>query len=208
MNASRRLFLSSAVFPSLRGGSRTSPNGRIRIGVIGAGNRGKLLIDQLPEEAEIAAVADCFPRRAREAAARRQASWRIYEDHRRLLDDKDIDGVIVATADHQRALCSIHACQAGKDVYAEKPLTLYVAEGRALVRAARRYSRVFQVGSQQRSMAMNRLAVEFVRKGGIGELQFVEGVNYSGPVSYTTLPEEPAPEGLNWDLWHLDDAPR
>jgi predicted dehydrogenase len=115
----------------------------------------------------------------------------------------------VGTHDHGRVLCSIHAVQAGKDVYAEKPLTLYVSEGRALVRAARKYGRVFQVGSQQRSMAMNRLACDFVRKGGLGRIQFVLAVNYTGPARYTGgLAEQPVPEGLNWDMWLGQTAQR
>ena len=177
-------------------------NDRIRIGVIGVGNRSNLLIDQLPEQAEIVAVADCYLKRCEDAAAKRNAKWRIYHDYRRLLEQKDIDGVIVGTHDHGRVLCSIRAVQAGKDVYAEKPLTLYVEEGRALVRAARKYNRVFQVGSQQRSMAMNKLGCGFVRNGGLGRIQFVLAVNYPGPVRYTgNLPEQPAPQGLNWDMW-------
>lgn len=176
-------------------------NDRIRIGVIGVGNRSNLLIGQLPQDAEIVAVADCFLKRARDAAARRQAQWRIYQDYRELLEQKDIDGVIIGTPDHGRVLCAIHACQAGKDIYAEKPLTVCVEEGRALVNAARNHGRIFQVGSQQRSMAMNRVACDFVRRGGLGRVQFVLGVNYTGPAQYTGLPEEPVPEGLNWDMW-------
>lgn len=199
---SRRRFLTAgAALPYIVPRRSLGANDRIRVGVIGVGNRSNLLIDQLPADAEIVAVADCFLKRCREAVAKRQAKWRIYQDHRRLLEQKDIDGVIVGTADHQRVLCSIHACQAGKDVYAEKPLTLYVEEGRALVRAARKYGRVFQAGSQQRSMAMNQLACKFVRNGGLGRVQFVEGVNYTGPRPSAALPEEAAPEGLDWDLW-------
>ena len=81
----------------------------------------------------------------------------IVQDYRRLLDRTDIDAVIVATGDFQRVLPCIHACQAGKDVYAEKPLSLTVQEGRALVKAVRRHDRVLQVGTQQRSMTINRL---------------------------------------------------
>jgi predicted dehydrogenase len=176
-------------------------NDRIRIGVIGVGNRSNLLIDQLPQQAEVAAVADCWLKRCEDAAAKRQARWRIYQDYRKLLDQKDIDGVIVGTPDHGRVLPCIHACQAGKDVYAEKPLTVYIAEGRALVNAVRKYNRVLQVGSQQRSMAMNRVACEFIRRGGLGKLQFVLGVNYTGPARYPGLPEEPVPGQLNWDMW-------
>ena len=176
-------------------------NDRIRVGVIGTGNRGNLLIDQLPAGAEIAAIADCNGRRAEETASKRKARWKIHRDYRHLLDDKEIDAVIVSTHDHGRVLCCVHACQAGKDVYAEKPLTLYVQEGRALVRAARRYNRIVQVGSQQRSMAMNKLACAFVRDGGLGKLHFVQGVNYTGPARYTGLPEEPVPGDLDWDMW-------
>jgi predicted dehydrogenase len=198
----RRRFLSAAAAgPWILGA-----NDRVRVGVIGTGGRGNLLIDQLPAGAEIVAVADCFAKRAEEAAAKRSARWEIFTDHRRLLDRKDIDGVIVATHDHGRALPCIHACQAGKDVYAEKPLTLYLAEGRALVRAARRYNRVFQVGSQQRSMAMNRVACDFVRNGGIGKVHFVQGVNYTGPAEMTGLPEETVPGTLDWNAW-LGQAP-
>lgn len=181
-------------------------NDRVRVGVIGVGNRSGLLIDQLPEEAEVVSVADCFAERCRQAMAKRGAKWRIHADYRRLLDEKDVDGVIVGTTDHARVLCSIHACQAGKDVYAEKPLTLYIAEGRALVNAVRRYGRVLQVGSQQRSMAMNQIACEFVRKGGLGKIHFVQGVNYPSPLPVPALPEEPVPESLDWDMW-LNQAP-
>jgi predicted dehydrogenase len=198
MGLSFPLVLSSRV---LGGHDEPGANDRIRIGVIGVGNRSNLLIGQLPQDAEIVAAADCFLKRARDAAARRQAEWRIYQDYRKLLEQKDIDGVIIGTPDHGRVLCSIHACQAGKDVYAEKPLTVCVEEGRALVRAAKKYGRVFQVGSQQRSMAMNRVACDFVRSGGLGRVQFVLGVNYTGPAQYTGLPEETVPEGLNWDMW-------
>ena len=89
--------------------------------------------------------------------------------------------MIVATGEFQRVLPAIHACQAGKDVYAEKPLTLYIQEGRALVDAVRRHDRILQVGSQQRSMAINRVACELVRSGGLGKLLEVRAVNYPGP---------------------------
>lgn len=176
-------------------------NDRIRVGVIGVGNRSNLLIDQLPAQGEVVAVADCWTTRCKEAATKRDANWRIYQDHRRLLEQKDIDGVIVGTHDHGRVLCCIHALEAGKDVYAEKPLTLYVEEGRTLVRAVRKYNRILQVGSQQRSMALNRLGCSFVRNGGLGKIQFVEAVNYPGPRRYTGLPEEAAPADLDWNTW-------
>ena len=201
----RRMFttagLAGAAFPMLLPRSAKGANDRVRVGVIGVGNRSGLLIDQLPEGAEIVAVADCWRKRSEDAAAKRKANWRIYDDYRQLLDQKDIDGVIVGTNDHARVLPCIHALQAGKDVYAEKPLTLYVSEGRTLVRAVRKYNRILQVGSQQRSMAMNRVACAFVRNGGLGRIRLVIGANYGEPVSAQPMPEQPVPAGMNWDLW-------
>ncbi len=206
---SRRQLLGAAagLFPYvvprrvLGGQGRTGANSRIRIGVIGLGSRGNLLIDQLPQEAEVVAVSDCYLARAHEAVGRRRAQWRVYQDYRQLLDQNDIDAVIEASTEHGRALIDINVCLAGKDLYAEKPLTLYIEEGRQLVRAARRSARVVQVGTQQRSMALNRAACEFVRQGGLGRLHFVLGVNYPGPSLSGPRPEEPVFPGLDWDRW-------
>jgi predicted dehydrogenase len=177
-------------------------NDRIQVGFIGVGTRANLLIDQLPESGRIVAVSDCYLTRCDEAASKRKANWRTHQDYRRLLDQKDIDGVVVATNEHWHVLCAMHACMAGKDVYVEKPLSLYVEEGRALVRAARKLNRVVQVGSQQRSMAMNRLGCDFVRSGGLGPLAFVQGKNYTSPrPPQADLPAEPVPETLDWDIW-------
>lgn len=195
----RRVLLAAAplVIPARAKGA----NDRIRVGVIGAGNRSGLLIDQLPEGAEVVALADCYRRKAEDLAAKRQASWRIFQDYRRLLDLNDVDAVIIGATDHARALLCIHSCQAGKDVYAEKPLTLYVAEGRAIVKAAERYKRVFQVGSQQRSMAMNQIACKFIRDGGLGPLHFVQGCNYPSAKRWSAQSVQPEPEGMDWNLW-------
>jgi predicted dehydrogenase len=181
---------------------RLGANDRIAVGVIGVGGRGNLLIDQLPEPGHVVALADCELGRCEAAAAKRGTKWDVYQDYRRILDRKDIDAVIVATTDHGRVLPAIHACQAGKDVYAEKPLTLNIGEGRALVKAARQYERVFQVGTQQRSMEMNQIACRLVRTGGLGALKLVQGVDYP---SATPLPagmaDEPVPDTMNWDVW-------
>src|SRR5439155_25869124 len=104
-----------------------------------------------------------------------------YGDYRRLLDNRDVDAVVISTPDHWHALPAIHACQAGKHVYCEKPLTLTVVEGRAMVRAARRHNVIVQTGSQQRSDARFRQACELVRSGRIGQVRTVRvgipGVN-------------------------------
>jgi predicted dehydrogenase len=176
-------------------------NDRIIIGFIGCGNRAKQLMDQVPPPGQIVAVSDCYLKRAQDAVAEKQSKWSVYQDYHEMLDKEKLDAVVIATPDHARARIAIHACQAGKDVYAEKPLTAYIAEGRELVKAARKYQRVFQVGSQQRTMEVNRVACEFVRDGGLGKIALVQGISYPGPKRYTGLPAEPVPEGDNWDVW-------
>jgi predicted dehydrogenase len=183
--------------------SKIGPNDKITVGAIGVGGRASLLLQQLPESAQIVALCDCNVPRAEAFKAKTNGNWPVEADYRKLLDRKDIDAVIVATGEFQRVLPCIHACQAGKDVYAEKPLTLYVREGRALVDAVRRHNRVLQVGSQQRSMAMNRVACELVRSGGMGKVLEVRAINYTGAEASPAqaLPEQPVPEGLDWNVW-------
>src|SRR5580693_2383794 len=197
---SRRQFLGAAagalggpllISRSARAAGRVGAGERIRVGAIGVGGRASLLLQQLPESAEIVGLCDCNVPRAEAFKAKQKAAWPIAQDYRRLLDRKDVDAVIVATGEVQRVVPCIHACQAGKDVYAEKPLTLYIHEGRALVNAVRRYDRVLQVGSQQRSMAMNRVACELVRTGGLGKILEVRAINYPGSEA---SPAQPFPE--------------
>ena len=178
-------------------------NDRVGIGAIGVGGRASLLLNQLPEDGRIVALSDCNLPRAEAFKAGREVDWPIYQDYHELLERKDIDAVIVGTGEFQRVLPSIHACQAGKDVYAEKPLTLYIHEGRVLVDAVRKYQTVFQVGSQQRSMEMNRIACELIRSGGLGKVREVRAMNYPGsePSPEQPPPEQPIPTGLNWDVW-------
>src|SRR4029078_6853702 len=150
--------------------AQTGPKERIRVGAIGVGGRASLLLQQLPESAEIVALCDCNVPRAEAFKAKVKAHWPIYQTDHELLARKDIDAVIVATGEFQRVLPCIHACQAEKYVYAEKPLTLYISEGRTLEKFVRKHERILQVGSQQRSMAMNRIACELVRSDGLGKV--------------------------------------
>jgi predicted dehydrogenase len=190
--------------------NQTAAGDRIRVGAIGVGNRATLLLQQLPESAEIVALADCNLPRAEAFKAKAGGDWPVYQDYRKILDRKDIDAVIVATGEFQRVLPCIRACQAGKDVYAEKPLTLYIREGRALVDAVRRHNRVLQVGSQQRSMAMNRVACELVRSGGLGKVLEVRAINYPGAQASPAagLPAAAVPAGLDWNIWLNQAAER
>jgi predicted dehydrogenase len=187
----------------LGGEGQPGANDRIGVAAIGVGFRATLLIDQLPEAGRMVALCDCDQPRAEALQKKKGQSWPVYQSHQKLLERKDIDAVIVATQEFQRVLPCIHACQAGKDVYAEKPLSLCVREGRVLVDVVRKHRRILQVGSQQRSMEMNRVACEFIRGGGLGKLREVRCVNYPGPLALPKepFPEEKTPAGLDWDVW-------
>lgn len=183
-----------------------SANEQIVVGVVGVGVRGKQLIrniKNLSGKGRVAAICDCDARKIAETLQEHRADWKAYENYRRLFEQKDLDGVLICTPHHQHVLPGMLACQAGLDIYVEKPLSNYVKEGRALVKAARKYGRVAQTGSQQRTMEMDRFACELVRDGGIGKLKLVEVVSFAGPIPYPPegLPEEPIPAGFNWDLF-------
>ena len=194
----------------LSAADKPGANDRITVGAIGVGGRASLLLNQLPESAEIVALSDCNLPRAEGFKAKAQKDWPVYQDYRRILDRHDVDAVIVATGEFQRVLPCIHACQAGKDIYGEKPLTLYVAEGRALVDAVRNHRRVLQVGSQQRSMAMNHIACELIRTGGLGKVLEVRAINYTGAEASPAEPFPAAdmPTGLDWNMWLNQAADR
>jgi predicted dehydrogenase len=172
-------------------------NERIGVAYIGVGRRGRQLMG-LPKDAQMVAVADLDRRRADEVAAKR--ACKAYYDYRKLLESRDVDAVVVATPDHWHALPTIHACQAGKDVYTEKPLGLTIREGRQMVTAARKYKRVVQTGSQRRSMAFHRLGCELVRNGLAGKIHTVNVLNYPSPWE-SRMPAQPVPDGLDWDAW-------
>src|SRR2546426_7542745 len=150
-------------------------NDRIRLGFIGLGNRGDQVLDGFLEhrDAEVVAICDLHQPYLDFAAKKIGASPRQFKDYRRLLDLRDVDAAVICTPDHWHALQTIHACQAGKDVYCEKPLSLTVVEGRAMVKAAREHKRVVQCGIQRLSSGFCREAAELVRGGGIGKVTAV-----------------------------------
>jgi predicted dehydrogenase len=173
-------------------------NDRVGIGVIGIGRRAPQVLSVFPSEAKIVAIADVLEPRLLAASKKYKADpCKNYHD---LLARKDVDAVLTATTDHWRALTCIHACQAGKDVYAEKPLTLTVLEGRRIVEAVRKYGRVLQTGGQQRSMTPNRIGCELIRSGGLGKIKRIVAFNYPSPWE-CALPSQPIPEGLDWNEW-------
>jgi predicted dehydrogenase len=201
----RRNFLkATAAAPSFVPSRVFGANDRIRLGFIGLGGRARWLItnEEYPG-AEIVAVADCYLPRCYEAAKLREAGerWGKYPDYRRMFDKEKLDAVFVETTTHARVLIAIHALQAGLDVYAEKPLTLTVAEGRVLANAVRKYKRVLTTGTQQRSIPINIHASKLVREGAIGKVHTVIACNFLPPARWEPKPEQPAPDGLDWDQW-------
>ena len=177
--------------------------GFIGVGGMGSGHLGAFLGNP---RVEVRAVCDVYEPHRLRAQDRVGGDCAAYKDFRELLARKDIDAVLIATPDHWHTLVSMYACQAGKDIYCEKPLTLTIEEGRRLVEVVRRYGRVFQTGTQQRSDDNFRFACELVRSGRIGKLQMVR-VGIGGAPTSAYEPNVEPPAGLDWDMW-LGPAPR
>ena len=127
-------------------------------------------------------------------------------DFRRVLDNRDVDAVTIAAPDHWHALMTIMACQAGKDVYCEKPISHNIVEGRRMIDAARRYNRVVQAGTQRRSGALLGKAVQFLRDGGLGKIYAGKTIVYRGRDPIGVVADSAAPAGVHYDLW-LGPAP-
>ena len=189
---------------ALGGDGKEAPSGRIHLAAIGVGGRGRYVFGSLARERDVQAVAVC------DVMADRLAPFRtrglaVYRDFRQMLARGDIDAVVVTSPTHWKPLHTIAAAEAGADVFCEKPMSLTLRDGRAMVTAVRRYGRVYQHGTQQRSSREFRFACEMVRSGRIGRLESVT-VHVSGPARDCYLPPEPAPKGIDWDLW-LGPAP-
>ena len=225
----RRSFLGAAaataaapcLVPSsvFAGNGVVAPNDRIALGFIGIGAMGQGHLGVCLHRPEVQIVALCDVdqwrrERAKAAAEERYAAAKpggqyrgctAYNDLRDLLDRPDVDAVVIATGDRWHAMATVLAARAGKDVYCEKPISLTIRQSRAMVDAVRRYGRVFQAGLQQRSSPEFRKATHLVRSGAIGKVQIVY-VTFPGTCGDVSLPAEPVPKGLDWDLW-LGPAP-
>jgi predicted dehydrogenase len=186
-------------------------NDRVRLGCIGLGNRGDQVLDAFLKQPDMEVVAVCDLSQAYLdfAAKKIGGSPRQFKDYRQLLAMKEVDAVVIATPDHWHALQTIQACQAGKDVYVEKPLSLCVAEGRAMVEAVRKHGRVCQVGIHRRSSAVCREAAELVRQGALGKVTAARAFHIQNewPVGIGNPPDGNPPADLNWDAW-LGPAPK
>ncbi len=228
MTISRRLFLKStaAIAPAivsasaLGAGDSTRPSDRITVGMIGCGKMANgYHIPQLLAQPDVQVVAVCEVDKTRRDLAKSRVEAKYaqakteykgcdaYVDFRKIIERSDIDAVCLATPDHWHAIPIIEACKAGKDVYCEKPLTLTIEEAKRCVEAARKYKRIVQTGSQQRSNVFGqfRQAVEIIRSGRLGKIDRVT-VGVGAPSVPCDLPEEELEPNLAWDMW-LGQAP-
>ena len=190
------------------------PSDLISLGFIGCGKQARGLSNSFlsTREIKIIAMAEVYKDKsqlmldkikgiyAKDTQLGIYSEIQVYNDFRELLNRKDIDAVVIASPDHWHAAMAVRAAEAGKDIFCEKPLSLTVKEGRAMVNATRKNNRVFQTGNMQRSWAEFRQAVELVRNGYIGDIQSIK-VNVGVPPVAYNLPEQPIPEGLDWKSW-------
>ena len=217
---SRRSFLAGSAaaiaLPTVIPGSVLGKDGatpasdRIGMGHIGVGGRGSGHLGGFigRKDAQVIAVCDPYKSKCASAKARVDKKYKgcaTYQDFRKLLAHKDIDAVIIASPENWHALHSIHAVRSGKDVYCEKAISLTIAEGRAMCKAVRRYNRILQVGTQQRSDSRFRLACQLVRNGYLGKVHTVK-VGVPGGRQLKTMPAKDAPPDIDYKMW-LGPAP-
>jgi predicted dehydrogenase len=213
----------AGALPARAQGRVLGANERVRVGCIGVGNRGVQVLNAFcaQKDAEIVALADVYEpylqgrysqidprfqplgRRVPNAQPDFGRAVDRYKDFRKILDRKDVDAVIIATPDHWHAIQMIAACEAGKDVYVEKPLSMTIREGRRMVEAARKHDRVVQVGTQRRSSAVYAQLAEQVQSGTLGKVTVLRACYASNmyPDGIGQAPDSAPPEGLDWEMW-------
>src|SRR5574340_1255484 len=202
----RRTFFLGASGVAAAGLAKAAPD-KIRVAVLGVNGRGKDHIAGFSgvPDAEVAMLCDpdvnVLAKRAGEFEKRYGRKVKTEQDLRKVFDNKEIDAVSIATPNHWHSLAAIWACQAGKDVYVEKPGSHNVFEGRKMVEAAHKYNRIVQHGVQLRSSEAIQEAVQLLRKGVIGKVYMARGLVYRWRPSIGHQPDEPPPANLNWDIW-------
>lgn len=218
MTHSRRQFLQHSAIAATgiglaRRGRAVPPSDKINVGVIGCKGMGfadltsLLKIDAVDCRALCDVDASVLRERAAEVEASTSIRPKLYGDYRRLLEDSDIDAVVIGTPDHWHCLMMVDACEAGKDVYVEKPLANSIDECDLMIEAAKRYNRVVQVGQWQRSGPHWSEAMDFVHSGKLGRIRTVRAWAYMNWLpAVPNVPDEPAPEGVDYDMW-LGPAP-
>jgi predicted dehydrogenase len=195
--------LASAANPTPSASSR--PNSRIHLGLIGCGNMGRVNLSNCAAHPDVVvtAVCDVDENRLEPTVERFKATCRGYRDYREMLQRPDLDAVIIATLPHWHALQAIAACEAGKDLYIQKPMTLHLAESLAVRNAVKKYARISQVGTQHHSLDAHHRVIEYVRSGNLGPIGVTRTFNVMnqtprgiGTGGYQQLPAE-----IDWDLW-------
>jgi predicted dehydrogenase len=183
-------------------------NDTVKVAVVGLGGRYRDIHNSAvrpTNTAKVVAVSDIFKPRLNSFLNDTQGQGiKGYEDFRKMIETENPDGVMTMTATHQRAWMSGIAMQMGAHLYIEKPMCLTIEEGRYLVNAARKYKRVTQVGTQQRSLPLCNWASDLVASGAIGKVRFIEAPNFVGPNTWVDQPQQPYPDGMNdatWDQW-------
>jgi predicted dehydrogenase len=213
----RRTFLASAGAGAAALGLMSTAralgaNDQVRIAVIGFNGRGKSHIDAFTKNKQTTVATLCdidtrlFDKGAASVESKQGKKPECVQDLRRVLDDKNIDAVSIATTNHWHALATVWACQAGKDVYVEKPVSHNFIEGKRMVEAARKYGRIVQTGTQSRSSAGVAEAVEFLRSGGIGDIYMAKGLCYKPRGSIGHKADASVPDGVDYNIW-LGPAP-
>lgn len=197
------LVVPSAALSAFASPRAVGANDRIRVGVIGVRGRGRGHIGAFKKSPNAEVVAICDPDSGVIApAVEAVPEARYYADVRKMLEDPSIDAVSIATPNHWHALATIWALQAGKHVYVEKPISHDVAEGQAVVEAARRYGRIVQHGTQARSHVATRDALAWLRDGGLGRVKLAHGLCYKRRESIGKITAPPKlPPTLDYDLW-------
>jgi predicted dehydrogenase len=212
----RRLFLagSSTAVAAPQIARAQSANNKVVLALIGAGGRGTALAQGLArvENAEFKTVCEVNDARGQQLINEldkiRGLRPQRVTDMRRIFDDKDVNGVVIATPEHWHALATVWACQAEKDVYVEKNISLYIPEGRKMLEAARKYGRVVQCGTQNRSAPYAASAREYIQSGKLGQVLHIKAFNLLAMSTdpWRPAPDTPTPAGLDWDSW-LGPAP-
>ena len=203
---SESLTASAAVAASTRTGA-ASPDNQVVVGVMGLGGRGTSLTRHLAQRSDVRIKYLCdvnaarFERAVEVVDSISGDTPKLIGDFRRMLDDPEINALVIATPTHWQGLGTIMACQAGKDVYVEKPGPHNIWEGRKMVEAARKYERIVQVGMQCRSAPYFQKAVEYLRSGKLGQIQYARVLNMIQDQPKPKGPEQPVPKSLDWDLW-------
>jgi predicted dehydrogenase len=200
----RTVTIAASGLYAARAHARSGANDAIHLALVGCGARGRVVMDFFKSLPGTRMVAVCDLNSTRLAEGRALAGGeavRAYKDFRRVMDDKDVDAVIVATQQHWHVLITIAACRAGKDVYCEKPVGNSIGEGRFAIRAARQYSRIVQIGTQQRSQTHYKKAVEIIRSGELGDISEVKVWDYENSPSRGSPPDADPPPELDWDFY-------